>query len=321
MLFTTGSFLMEDFPSVLGGISADQFLSEYWQKKPLLIRNALPNFESPLSKDELAGLSLDEDIESRLVFEQGQSKPWSLEFGPFDQSIFRNLPEKHWTLLVQAVNLWVPEVKKLADQFYFLPPWRLDDIMVSYAPRGGSVGPHFDYYDVFLLQGLGQRKWQLGQTCDSTTPVLPDTALRILSDFEVTQEWLLGPGDILYVPPKLAHWGTACNDCLTYSIGFRSPSLTDMLGDLTNMLMTQNHSSHYKDPPLTMAMAKTTIDPMFIQQAKLMLNNLIENDELLNEWFARYMTLPKYPDLSEALGELRIAQIGKTHYINGERKI
>ena len=112
---------MEDFPSVLGGISADQFLSEYWQKKPLLIRNALPNFESPLSRDELAGLSLDEDIESRLVFEQGQSKPWSLEFGPFDQSTFRNLPEKHWTLLVQAVNLWVPEVKKTSGPILLSP--------------------------------------------------------------------------------------------------------------------------------------------------------------------------------------------------------
>ena len=310
---------MQDLPSILGDISADQFLAEYWQKKPLLIRNAILNFKSPISADELAGLSLDRDVESRLIFEKGELKPWSIKHGPFDEYIFKNLPEKHWTLLVQAVDLWVPKVKELADYFSFLPAWRIDDIMASYAPAGGSVGPHFDHYDVFLLQGSGQRKWQLGQACDSMTSTLPDTPITILSDFRSEKEWILNPGDMLYVPPKIAHWGVAHTDCVTYSIGFRSPSLVDMLGDITSMLASRNYSSYYKDPPLTPSMAKTAIDPLFIDQVKSVLRELIKDDALLNDWFARYMTQPKYPDLSEDLDEKRVAEAGGIRYVNGEQ--
>ncbi|WP_438951952.1 cupin domain-containing protein [Porticoccus sp.] len=305
--------------SILGTLSAEEFLAKYWQKKPLLIRNAFRDFKSPLTADELAGLSLEEEVESRIVFEAGESGPWEVQHGPFDEEIFALLPESCWSLLVQGVDLWVPEVKALLTHFNFLPRWRIDDVMVSYAPVGGSVGPHFDYYDVFLLQGQGQRRWQIGSLCDQQSPLLPETQLRILQAFDVKEEWILNPGDMLYLPPGISHWGVAENDCLTYSIGFRSPTLTDMLDDLTTELMAQGNSSYYRDPPLTPSMATEAIDPAFITQVQVMLKGLAEDKALLSDWFARYMTAPKYPDLvDEADGDRRASIAGKA-YLNGEQ--
>lgn len=309
---------MANITNILSDLSTDEFLSEYWQKKPLLIRNAFPGFESPLTPDELAGLALEEEVESRIIIEQGASGPWELQTGPFDEAVFGQLPESHWTLLVQAADLWVPEVKLLLNKFDFLPPWRLDDIMVSYAPYGGSVGPHFDYYDVFLLQGLGQRRWKIGDCCDQNSSRIPGTPLRILSEFNVAEEWVLNPGDMLYIPPQIAHWGIAENDCLTYSIGFRSPSLADMLGDLATELMTQDHPGYFRDPPLTSVMATESIHPLFIQQVKSMLSDLLDDEALLADWFARYMTSPKYPEHTEETGENRAAKVNDTSYLNGE---
>ena len=309
--------------SILGETTAEQFLVEYWQQKPLLIRNALPGFESPLTPDELAGLALEEDIESRIVVEETKDDPWQLTCGPFDEKIFQQLPPEKWTLLVQAVDLWVPEVKQLLNYFDFLPPWRLDDIMVSYAPEGGSVGPHFDYYDVFLIQGYGQRRWQIGgysgtEKCSEGSPRIENTSLRILSDFQPVEEWILEPGDMLYLPPQVAHHGVAIGDCMTYSVGFRAPTAAEMLSDLATELLSQPHSPHYKDPALTPAMASENIAPEFIEQARLLLNSILDNEDLLADWFARYMTAPKYPELLDETDELRSAKIENRQYTNGE---
>ena len=160
-------------------------------------------------------------MESRLVEFQGAD--WSLKHGPFTENDFLTLPERD--MLVQGVDLWVPEVQELLAQFTFLPPWRLDDVMISFACPGGSVGPHFDQYDVFLLQVEGQRRWQIGPECSRETALRDDSPLRILKEFNVREEWLLEPGDMLYLPPGVAHWGVAETECLTYSIGFRSPAL------------------------------------------------------------------------------------------------
>ena len=174
--------MTSDIPlTILGGISAREFMRDYWQKKPLLIRQAIPDFESPLSPDELAGLALEEEIESRLVIEHGE-QPWELRRGPFAEDAFADLPERDWTLLVQAVDQFIPEVAELLEQFRFLPSWRIDDVMISFAAPGGGVGPHFDNYDVFLLQGHGQRRWRLGQMCDADSPLLDHPELRILAD-------------------------------------------------------------------------------------------------------------------------------------------
>jgi 50S ribosomal protein L16 3-hydroxylase len=281
-----------------GGL--DNFLAEYWQRKPLLIRQALPGFTSPLEADELAGLALEEDIESRLIIESKTSPYWTLQCGPFGDESFQSLPPSHWTLLVQAVDQWVPEVHDLLSHFDFLPQWRVDDIMLSYAADQGSAGPHFDQYDVFLLQGEGQRRWRLGQYCDINTPLLKGPELRIVDNFEQSEEWLLEPGDMLYLPPGLAHWGIAEGECMTYSIGFRAPSATELLSDLATELLSKNSATDpivYRDPSLTKAMAKGAIDEGFIDEVRSLLLRQLDDKEQLAQWFARFMTTRKYPDL------------------------
>lgn len=287
----------------LGDMPIEKFLRDYWQQKPLLIRNAFPDFESPLDGDELAGLALEEDVESRLVLERGAT-PWELRTGPFEEDEFARLPESHWTLLVQAVDQWVPEVHELLQHFRFLPDWRLDDIMVSYAADQGSVGPHFDYYDVFLLQGTGQRRWRLGQECNSQSPRLEGTPLNILKGFEATDEWLLGPGDMLYIPPGWAHWGTAeGDDCITYSVGFRAPSQAEVITDVAQEMASHlSNDQRYRDPSPEPADNPGAIPPEAIAHLRDMVLEHLTTDNLAR-WFGAYMTEPKYPDLEAETSE------------------
>lgn len=271
------------------------FLSHYWQKKPLLIRQAIPGFQSPVSAEELAGLALDEQVESRLVIEQGET-PWELKNGPFNEEDFAQLPHSHWTLLVQAVDHWLPEVKGLLQHFDQIPRWRLDDVMISYAPEGGSVGPHYDQYDVFLLQGQGQRRWQVGAICDDSTPCLSGTKLRILKDFTAVDEYVLEPGDMLYLPPGYAHWGTALNECQTISIGFRAPSHADIAAEFGQFISEHLPDSlRYRDPDLTAAAHPGLIDTQAIERARQALVSHLTDDNL-GRWLGRYMTEPKYLD-------------------------
>lgn len=290
--------------SLFGAITTEEFLRDYWQRKPLLVRGSFPGFESPLDPDELAGLALEEEVESRLAIEDTATGGWRLQHGPLAEDAFSALPDSHWTLLVQSVDLWVPEVAALLDSFHFLPRWRVDDIMVSYAVDGGSVGPHFDHYDVFLIQGEGRRRWMIGDMCDEHNALLADCPLRILERFDAHEEWLLEPGDMLYLPPQWSHWGVAEGECMTYSVGFRSPTLAEMVDDLAVELMAETRDSlRYRDPPMTPALTGETLDPAFLQQVKSLLGTLLEDDRRLALWFARYMTAPRYPDLDEWLGE------------------
>ena len=299
-----------------GEAGADEFLQEYWQQKPLLIRQALPDYISPISPDELAGLALEEEVESRLVVGGGNN--WSLRHGPFTEQDFLDLPQQDWTLLVQAVDLWVPQVQQLLELFAFLPLWRLDDVMVSFACPGGSVGPHFDQYDVFLLQVAGTRRWQIGGQCDGSTPLKADCQIRMLESFSSREEWLLEPGDMLYLPPGIAHWGVAESECLTYSIGFRSPNIADLLADLAVELMAQGYDAHYRDPAMSQALAGPDIAQAFVAQAKQQLWQAIDNDDLIGDWFARFMTAPKYPELAEMTQEERRANWRNRRYRNGD---
>ncbi|MEA1608040.1 ribosomal protein uL16 3-hydroxylase [Pseudomonas spirodelae] len=282
---------------LLGGLTAREFMRDYWQKKPLLVRQAIPGFESPISPDELAGLALEEEIESRLVIEHGE-RPWELRRGPFAEDAFAELPERDWTLLVQAVDQFVPEVAELIEQFKFLPKWRIDDVMVSFAAPGGGVGPHFDNYDVFLLQGYGTRRWQVGQVCDSNSPMLQHADLKILAEFVKTEEWVLEPGDMLYLPPLLAHCGTAEDDCMTYSVGFRAPSAAEVLTHFTDFLgQFLPDEERYSD-----ADAQPTSDPTQIQRdaldrLKALLTEHMSDERLLMTWFGQFMTEPRYPEL------------------------
>jgi 50S ribosomal protein L16 3-hydroxylase len=211
----------------LSGLTASDFLRRHWGKRPLLVRQAFPAFRDPLSRDELAGLSCEAEVESRLVLERGGRRPFEVVRGPQDEARLRRLPRSHWTLLVEGVDRKVSAVADLLDSFAFLPRWRVDDVMVSFAPAQGTVGPHVDRYDVFLLQGQGRRRWQVD--AQATDVCRPGLDLRVLRSFKATEEWILDPGDMLYLPPGLAHFGVALEECLTYSIGFRAPRVRDLL--------------------------------------------------------------------------------------------
>ena len=281
---------------LLGGLTAREFLRDYWQKKPLLIRQAIPEFESPLSPDELAGLALEEEIESRLVIEHGE-QPWELKRGPFTEDTFQNLPERDWTLLVQAVDQFIPEVAELLDNFRFLPSWRIDDVMISFAAPGGGVGPHFDNYDVFLLQAHGTRRWRIGQMCDADSALLEHADLRILADFQETQEWVLEPGDMLYLPPRLAHFGTAEDDCMTYSIGFRAPSAAEVLTHFTDFLAQfLSDEERYSDADYQPLGDPQQIRHDALDRLKALLAEHMSDERLLLTWFGQFMTEPRYPE-------------------------
>ena len=223
---------LSDLPECLpGGMPVDTFLRDWWRKKPLLVRNAFPNFESPLTPEELAGLAMEEEAVSRLVLERGGDYPWELRHGPFAEEDFANLPETHWSLLVQEVDRWVPEAAALFERFRFAPSWRFDDVMASYAPDGGNVGAHVDRYDVFLIQGLGRREWRIGSRPLSAEEdvSVPDIDVDMLADFEPDETLALEVGDMLYLPPRVAHHGIALGPCMTFSVGFRAPSHAEFL--------------------------------------------------------------------------------------------
>jgi 50S ribosomal protein L16 3-hydroxylase len=220
--------------TLLGGISPERFMRQYWQKKPLLIRQAVPGMQPLLARAALFALAAQDDVESRLISRAAQGGAWSLRHGPFARAAIPKLSQAGWTLLVQGLDLHLDAAHALLEQFAFVPRARLDDLMVSFATDGGGVGPHFDSYDVFLLQAQGQRRWRIGRQKDLT--LQPDVPLKILRDFQPEQEWVLEPGDMLYLPPRYAHDGVAQGECMTYSIGFRAPAQGEWAQDLMQRL-------------------------------------------------------------------------------------
>lgn len=221
--------------------------------------------------------------------------------GPLDDHHFEALPENNWTLLVQAVDQWMPEVSSLIDYFKFIPFWRIDDVMVSYASDGGSVGPHFDNYDVFLVQGLGQRRWKLGQYCQADEALLSSQDLKILKQFNTEDEWVLNPGDILYVPPRYAHWGTGeGEDCMTYSVGFRAPDHGEILSHFCDhQLARLTDDQRYQDPKMSLNSAPGEISADAIASIQGVLKQLSNDPLAISQWFGQYMTEPKYPQLHD----------------------
>jgi 50S ribosomal protein L16 3-hydroxylase len=275
----------------------DQFLRAYWQKKPLLIRNAFRDWQNPLEPDELAGLACEEDIESRLICQTDAG--WAMEQGPLAEERLTGLNESHWTLLVQAVDHHVPAVADLIAPFRFIPNWRIDDVMVSLAADQGGVGPHFDQYDVFLIQGLGRRRWQIGAHCDADTLLLPHEDLKLLSEFEATEEWVLEPGDILYVPPGISHNGVAVgSDCMTYSVGFRAPSRGDLLGHyVDDVLDGIKDDELYRDPDLQAQANAGEILPGALDRLQQMMLESLSDPAHFARWFGTFNSTPKYPDM------------------------
>ncbi len=278
---------------LLGGLSTTEFLQQYWQKKPLLIRQAIPDYSSPLSPNELAGLACEEEVESRLILEKDAATPWHLEHGPFSKTRFSQLPASHWTLLIQKANQLLPELAELLDQFNFIPNWRIDDVMVSYAPIAGSVGPHVDQYDVFLLQGLGSRRWQISSQDSSRTPLMKNTELQILQEFTPEQDWVLQPGDMLYLPPNVAHYGIAQDDCMTFSIGFRAPRYSELLTAWTDdQTLPLSDQLRYRDPDLQSSNHSGEIMPAALEKIRAVIRQQHVEDQDIDRWFGHYITEP-----------------------------
>jgi 50S ribosomal protein L16 3-hydroxylase len=302
----------------LGELTVQQFLDEYWQKKPCLIRGALPGFIPPLDADDLAGLACEEMAESRLVSGSYTERKWTLEHGPFEEEIFSQLAPNNWTLLVQDVEKHYSPLQELLDQFNFIPSWRLDDVMVSYAVTGGSVGPHVDQYDVFLYQGQGRRLWQIATQFSDV--LLEDCPLNVLNEFEPEQEWILNPGDMLYLPPNVAHHGIALEECMTWSIGLRAPSAEDLLVSLGEALANQpGGGARYTDPHLQAVHKPGEIDSLAVDGMQKLLLDSINDPATFTEFLGAFITrfrlaqepVSPDPDLN-ATGLLKKLQSGST---------
>jgi 50S ribosomal protein L16 3-hydroxylase len=267
------------------------FLNEFWQKKPLVIRNALPDFESPVSAEELGGLSLEEEVESRIVIQNGE-KDYQLLKGPFTEETFQGLPDSNWTLLIQGMDRLVPEVTDVLNDFDFLPRWRIDDIMISYATKGGNVGPHFDHYDVFLLQAAGKRQWTLSSQDCSEDNYIQGVDLRLMETFKVEDDFVFEKGDILYIPPKWGHHGVALDDeCMTYSIGYRTyrgQELWDSFGD--HLSEMGSFKDLYMDPTWTEGLNPGEITDAASEQAQTLLKSVLDDKNLMKTWFGRFAT-------------------------------
>ncbi|MFW2159991.1 JmjC domain-containing protein [Acinetobacter beijerinckii] len=283
--------------TVLGGITAEEFLNEYWQKKPLLVRNALPEIIGLLEPEDVQELALEEDVTARLIRQKNKNpNEWHVKSSPLTKGDFQKLPNL-WTILVQAVDHYSFDIAELWKKFPFIPQWRRDDIMVSYAPKGGSVGKHFDFYDVFLVQGHGHRRWQLGQMCNESTEFLPDQPLKLLAEIDVHFDEVLAPGDLLYVPPGLAHYGVAEDDCLTFSFGFRMPNLSEMIDQVSDKF-AENDS--LKNPLLDIARQQTEnlgeINSTEFSYLKTELLNYLSKAPEFDAAIMSYMSESNYPN-------------------------
>lgn len=289
----------------LGDLSPETFLAEYWQKKPLLIRQAFPDFESPISPEELAGLACDTEAPSRIIAEKGLEKAWQVKHGPFEDEDFTSLPDTHWTLLVNDLERYYPELKdEITDQFRFIPDWRIDDLMLSFAVKDGSVGPHIDEYDVFLLQAHGQRRWQISnEPVTSDEQLIPDIELKILKTFTPEQEWVLNPGDMLYLPPNVIHHGVALNDCMTFSVGFRAPDMKGLLQmylEKCDESLTEN--KRYQDPDLMSQSEAGEIRREHLDKLTQLLRDGLQTDQnIIDTWLGEYLTDPKGEVMNDSI--------------------
>lgn len=283
----------------LGELTIEDFLAQYWQKKPLVIRNALPGFISPISPDELAGLACEEGIESRMIIEKTDPSTWEVRHGPFAPKDFESLPESHWTLLVQDVEKHVPELYELIQLFRFIPDWRIDDLMISYATDHGSVGAHTDAYDVFLLQGIGKRQWQIDTQPVTENNIIEDLEISVLKNFTVEQEWILEPGDILYLPPNIAHNGIARGECMTYSIGFRAPGHYELLhGFLEHKLQDAIEKGEtrefYHDPDLKQQQDPAHLTSNQLANLRTAITQLLPSSSSeIDHWLGMYLSESK----------------------------
>jgi 50S ribosomal protein L16 3-hydroxylase len=273
------------------------FLKNFWQRKPLKFDHCFADITGLLTPDDLAGLACEHHIESRIVKSSLNFKHWHLTQGPFDESLFSELPRSHWTLLVQDVDKWIPEVADLFDHFSFLPSWRLDDIMISYAAKGGSVGPHVDQYDVFLIQAAGSRRWKIGTKAVVNEVLIPNQPLRLMRDFRADKDFVLGPGEVLYLPPGIPHFGISLDDdCMTYSVGFRAPSMKDLLLEYFAESQTAMASTRFCDPGIKLRSTPGLFDVQLRKATVDLLKSTKISNQDLQRWLGQTLSRPKYDE-------------------------
>jgi len=288
---------IEEPLQLLGGLTPATFMRRHWQKKPLLIRQAIPGFQPLLDRAELLDLAAQDEVESRLVVQPSPDgkRPWRFRHGPFPRKALPAFKQPGWTLLVQGVDLLDARVHALMNQFRFVPDARLDDLMISYATDGGGVGPHFDSYDVFLLQAHGQRRWRIGRQKDLS--LQPDMPLKILAHFEPEMEFVLEPGDMLYLPPRYAHDGIAAGECMTYSIGFRSPSQSELASELLQGLaedaLDAQGSRLYRDPRQEAVAHSGAIPEALTDFARTAIAQALRDPLALSRVLGEYLSEPK----------------------------
>lgn len=313
--------------NILGDISTEEFFRDYWQKKPLVIRGAFSDFEMPFDAGELAGLVCETDAPSRIISEKGfapEHKPWASKYSPFTDKDFTSTPKSHWTFLVNDLERYIPELGNLIEPFRFIPDWRIDDLMVSYAADQGSVGPHVDAYDVFLIQGEGKRRWQVVTDPDYPTE-LQKADLAVLKQFNHDEEWLLDTGDMLYLPPNMPHHGVAEGECFTFSVGFRAPDTLDLtqswiesFSDLannevknadssseTNQLINKRFDDKNRKPQENSA--EITADD--IQKLSKQITDLVQNQEQqLPIFLGKFLTESKNANQEEQVQSSRFSK-------------
>lgn len=282
---------------LFGSLSIDDFLQQHWQQKPLLVSQAIDVDSFDIDPGELAGLCLDTEAPSRIVIEHGET-PWQMKVGPFEEQDFTLLPKTHWSLLINDIETYLPELRNCIKPFQFLPDWRIDDLMISYAADKGSVGPHVDEYDVFLIQLQGTRRWAINEDTNYDASLLTGTDLKILQNFQTTQQWDLQPGDMLYLPPGVPHHGVAIGECMTLSVGFRAPSSGELVQSwLDDIGDSKDFKIRFKDAKrqVQSEAGKITQDDLTQLKAVLM-QGIKDNSHTLDQWLGKYLTEGKRPD-------------------------
>ncbi|MCE9941036.1 MULTISPECIES: cupin domain-containing protein [Serratia] len=314
-----------------------EFLEKYWQKKPVVLKNAFPNFVDPITPDELAGLAMEQEVDSRLV--SNAEGKWQASNGPFEH--FDDLGETGWSLLAQAVNHWHAPSAELVRPFRALPDWRLDDLMISFSVPGGGVGPHIDNYDVFIIQGMGRRRWRVGDALPMRQ-FCPHPALLHVDPFEPIIDEELEPGDILYIPPGFPHYGFTHETAFNYSVGFRGPNGRDLISSFADYALEKDlGGAHYSDPDLTLREHPGRVEEYELERLRSMMFEMIGQPEDFKQWFGRFATTPRH-ELDIAMAEppyeaeevlnalmggetltrlsgLRVLQVGGSFFVNSER--
>ena len=282
----------------INNLSEQEFLSHYWQKKPILIKQGFTDFQDPLDANELAGLAMEESIESRII--TNHKNDWQTHQGPFED--FEQLTDDHSTLLVQAVDHWHPDAGQLLEPFRFIPNWRIDDLMISYSTPNGGVGPHLDQYDVFIIQGEGKRHWRVGLPDPTLKQFAQNKKLLQVEAFEAVIDCILEPGDILYIPPGCPHEGYAVENALNYSVGFRAPNQQDLLSSFADHIIdTESGQKRYTDGNLTLRESKGELNNIEVTKVKTLMQGLLENDTLFKQWLGTTLSQPKHEmDLAPA---------------------